>query len=77
MAARVLPGPGFSTAPAVELFSAPFMRDPFGYQCWDLAPNGQFVMLRAQGYARVEVLMIRNAVSVLEAAARRRLGPAI
>ncbi len=72
MAAKVLPGPDFASAPATELFSRPYLSDPFGDQSWDLAPDGRFLMLKAKQAVRPEVRMIRNVPALLEAAAGKR-----
>jgi serine/threonine protein kinase len=66
MAADVLPGAGFSTAPPKALFPDVYLEDPYGDQSWDLAPGGRFLMLKPAPTAPLEVRMIRNVVGWLE-----------
>jgi len=66
MVARVLGGPTFATTPPQELFTGPYLHDPFGDQSWDRAPDGRFLMVRSAETPHIEVRMIRNLPAWLE-----------
>jgi serine/threonine-protein kinase len=57
---RVLPGAAFAASEPRELFRGPYLRDPFGDQSWDIAPDGRFLMSRLAPGATAEVRVIRN-----------------
>jgi len=65
MAARVLPGSGFPTAPVVQLFEGPYLHDAFGDQSWDLASDGRFLLMKPLEPIRLEVRMVKNFVGTL------------
>ena len=60
MMSRIEPGPSFQAAPPVMLFRGPFVRDLYGDQSYDVAPDGRFLMMRAASDSRVQIRVIHN-----------------
>jgi hypothetical protein len=64
--ATVTPGAAWSASPPAVLFRGPFVSDLGGDQSYDVAPDGRFLMMRAAGGARPQILVVEHWAAELE-----------
>ena len=60
MVVRVAGESAFQVSPPEELFHGPYPRDRWGDQSYDVAPDGRFLMMRADADNRVEANVVLN-----------------